>query len=278
NTIGFPEINVTVRTSAQAVIGDTIKITGNFSSGNIYGDDTLQTYVVGSFDPNDKQCLPAVLTPHEGNSGTFLDYTIRFQNTGNAPANKVRILDTLTQKIDLSSMQFVASSHPSTIQVQGERTLEFLFQDIMLPDSTSNEVASHGFVRFKVRSMPGLQIGDSITNRAAIYFDFNPPVITANCVTSIENISKIKDLETKTNLLITPNPSSGAVVRLSVPGQTLQGAIVSVADVSGRKVKVWQCLNSDFFEIPSGALQAGTWSITLFGNGWTAHETLLLIP
>ena len=240
----------------------------------------LLTYVVSSFDPNDKRCNPALLSPQAAKSGALLDYTIRFQNTGNATAQTVRIQDTLTQNIDMSTIRFVAASHPSTMQIQPGRTIEFLFQGIMLPDSNVNEAASHGFIRFQARNTSGLQIGDSITNRAAIYFDLNAPVITENCVTRIQTLSSAKEPdsgEVVPKLLLTPNPGSGAV-HLTIPGQTLRGATISITDGSGRLIKAWQNLNSDLFEIPVGALQAGTWFVTVRQNGWIVNEILLMLP
>lgn len=48
----------------------------------------------------------------------------------------------------------------------------------MLPDSNVNEAASHGFTSFRVKQVPNLPVGTLIENSAAIYFDFNAPVIT----------------------------------------------------------------------------------------------------
>lgn len=280
NSNGFPEINLRVRTSAQALLGDSVLFRGSFKNGTVEYADTLLSLVVSSFDPNDKRCNPSVLSPQAANAGALLDYTIRFQNTGNATAQTVRILDTLTQKIDLSTFQFVAASHPSVVQIQPGRTLEFLFQDIMLPDSNSNEAESHGFIRFLARSKSGLQLGDSITNRAAIYFDLNAPVITADCVTRIQTLSNTQESDISKfapKLLLSPNPGSGPI-RLTIQGQTLQEAQISVADVSGKQLKVWQHVNSDFFEIPSGSLPSGIWFVTVRQNGWTANEMLWILP
>jgi hypothetical protein len=46
-------------------------------------------------------------------------------------------------------------------------------KNIQLPYKTTNEPASHGYVSFKIKPRPRVVIGDSLNNKAAIYFDFN---------------------------------------------------------------------------------------------------------
>jgi hypothetical protein len=53
-----------------------------------------------------------------------------------------------------------------------------VFDNIALPDSTTNEAGSHGFVQYSVRAKAGLPNGAQIPNTASIYFDFNLPVVT----------------------------------------------------------------------------------------------------
>lgn len=64
-----------------------------------------------------------------------------------------------------------------------DRTLIFLFEDILLPGSTTNLPGSQGFVTFEISAHPDLDDFSTIDNTAGIYFDFNQPVIT-NTVTS----------------------------------------------------------------------------------------------
>jgi hypothetical protein len=48
----------------------------------------------------------------------------------------------------------------------------------MLPDSTTDEPGSNGFITFTVDQVPDLSNGTIINNQADIYFDFNAPIIT----------------------------------------------------------------------------------------------------
>jgi hypothetical protein len=115
-----------------------------------------------------------------------LRYVIRFQNTGNFPADQVLLLDTLSESLDLATLKVIATSHPCTWRLRSERILEFLFANIALPDSISDEPASHGFAAFTIQPRRDLAQGDSIHNRAAIYFDFNAPVITNQAINALD--------------------------------------------------------------------------------------------
>ena len=75
------------------------------------------------------------------------------------------------------------SSHPCTLKVEEDSILVVTFADIDLPDSTSDEPNSHGFVKFSLKFKPNFPLNTPVKNSASIYFDFNAPVLT-NSVTS----------------------------------------------------------------------------------------------
>lgn len=135
----------------------------------------------GSYDPNDKQAFPTGVTIGENNfiyKNTDLEYLIRFQNTGTDTAFTVIIKDTLSQNLALKTLQIGAASHDFTWQLLPDRTLQFSFDNILLPDSTTNEEASHGFIQFRIAQKIDLPVNSEINNHAAIFFDFNAPIIT----------------------------------------------------------------------------------------------------
>jgi len=108
-----------------------------------------------------------------------LEYTIRFQNTGNDTAFNVVLRDTLDKKLDWTTFRPVVSSHPyETLLNSKDGAVEFSFRDILLPDSTTNEPLSHGFITYKITPQQGLPEHTFIENTASIYFDFNPPIVT----------------------------------------------------------------------------------------------------
>lgn len=134
---------------------------------------------IGSYDPNDKIGYPIGWTnDHLIEKNIDLEYRIRFQNTGTDTAFNIYILDTLSTHLDVSKLRPGVSSHPYELDIIDGNILRFTFNNIMLPDSNVNEAASNGFVKFKIAQQQDLPLGTIIYNDAAIYFDFNPPIIT----------------------------------------------------------------------------------------------------
>jgi uncharacterized repeat protein (TIGR01451 family) len=142
-----------------------------------------------SYDPNDIQATPNGYTDaHYIEDGTAVEYLVRFQNTGNAPALNVRIDNVIDENLDLSSFQLIANSHDVSVAVNNEtRELQFFFNEIMLPDSNENEEASHGFLSYRISIDLPLETGTEIHNTASIYFDNNPAVLTNTTLHTIYN-------------------------------------------------------------------------------------------
>lgn len=146
-----------------------------------------------AYDPNDKQVSPAGL----GALGLIeqgqkeLNYTIRFQNTGNDTAFFVVLRDTLSQDLNVFSFQSQLESHPYSLFIEKDSILVFTFSNILLPDSSTNLAESQGFVSFSLGLQDSLPVGTQIRNRAAIYFDFNPPVITNEVVNTLFTYPKL---------------------------------------------------------------------------------------
>ena len=203
---------------------------------NVYNNYYSHCFtVVNSYDPNDKQVSPSGLTD---TSLYDLTYTIRFQNTGNAPAQHVYVLDTLDQNIDESSFQLLAYSHEPQMQIIGKR-VRFNFPNINLPDSVNNEPMSHGFVQYRVRRKESLPIGTQIHNTAYIYFDFNAPVQTNTTINEIAVSSGVGVGESQNPILfsIFPNPlTSAQLLNIYFNSSEKKKAELSVYDLSGRKL------------------------------------------
>lgn len=140
---------------------------------------TLRQRVTGAFDPNDKQeAHDGFLLPNDYSSNKSLLYTIRFQNTGNDTAFNIVVRDTLDANLDWNSFEMVNASHTYTATIKDGNSIAWTFTDILLPDSNVNEPASHGHITYRIKPVAGLQIGDTIKNKASIYFDYNLPIVT----------------------------------------------------------------------------------------------------
>lgn len=167
---------------------------------------------IGAFDPNDKRSFPrGEGDDHAVLPETPLKYQIRFQNTGTDTAFNIVVLDTLTELLDLETFRPGASSHPYEWEITEERTLKFLFENIMLPDSNVNLEASNGFVNFFINHVEGLPEGTVISNRAAIYFDFNEPVITEDTWITLLTPNAVKNPTAELDFSVNPNPTTDAV-------------------------------------------------------------------
>lgn len=214
---GYSDYGITYTTSTSATIGDTVDIEVTILpiSGDV--DPSNNTFVghfvVGnSYDPNNKEVSPK----GTGTSGFIpantpkLDYTVNFQNTGTAPAINIYILDTLDVDVDITTLEIVSSSHPMTVLLLPGNVLKFNFSNIFLADSLSNEPASHGFVKYSIAPVSGLNPGDQITNTAYIYFDFNPPIVTNTAINTIEFLTGIAE-NNDYQLGVFPNPTTNSV-------------------------------------------------------------------
>ncbi|MDP5169052.1 MAG: hypothetical protein NWR72_02315, partial [Bacteroidia bacterium] len=185
--------------SANIFIGDSVDFTAQINP--IAGDSfpannvaVTTSIVLGSYDPNDKLVTPAGI----GEAGFILpttdhlDYTIRFQNTGNFPASYVILRDTLSPQLELSGFRQIGSSHPFSLVIEEDSIMVFTFANINLPDSMSDPLGSQGFVSFRMGLEQNLPIGTEITNQAAIYFDFNPPIFTNTVLNTIYTQPEVK--------------------------------------------------------------------------------------
>jgi uncharacterized repeat protein (TIGR01451 family) len=169
---------------------------------------------IGSFDPNDKQGFPVgVAAAHYIKPGTELEYLIRFQNTGTDTAFNVVIVDTLSAWLDVASLRAGASSHAYEMNIYGAGILRLSFPNILLPDSNTNEPASHGFIRFNIDHKKNAPLETVIENQAAIYFDFNEPIFTNTTFHRLGENFLVSGIFTPKNpdisVQVQPNPSSG---------------------------------------------------------------------
>lgn len=197
--------------------------------------DTLYATVGGSFDPNDITVDRVSISTDSILNPPDLTYLIRFQNTGTDTAFNVYIVNDVPPELDLSTFEMLGASHPNQLRLDAStRRLIFDFPSVLLPDSNTNEPASHGFILYRMRPPATLQSGDTIANSAAIYFDFNAPVLTNTAITAIQTSTGINSLSGNNGeMLLFPNPVSEV---LSIKSPLLKTGIVqlSVLDLSGR--------------------------------------------
>ncbi|MEO0404598.1 MAG: VCBS repeat-containing protein, partial [Bacteroidota bacterium] len=182
----------------------TARVTGFYEGEQVaYGEKILEMEILCAYDPNDKQAFPLGYTDdHLLLQETEQEFLVRFQNTGNAPAQDVRIQDTLDINFDIESFRLMANSHSAMTTIDPEtRLIDFFFEDIQLPDSTNNEPESHGLVSYKVTPLPDLPVGTVLENTAYIYFDNNEPIITNTTWTTIHECGGEAEFVSETALV-----------------------------------------------------------------------------
>ncbi|WP_181163728.1 DUF7619 domain-containing protein [Pontibacter mangrovi] len=198
--------SVTVEACTDANAGTT------FSSGlvNLMPTDDEEAEVseecvmiTDSYDPNDKLVTPVGRTSEHYTSTTAeLKYKIRFQNTGTDVAYRVVVVDTLSEHLDLSTLQVGAASHAHRLEVSGKGrpVLTWTFDNIMLPDSNANEPGSHGYIQFSIKPKADLPEKTAVENFADIFFDYNSPVRTNITVNRIYDMPPVVDEAVRVNL------------------------------------------------------------------------------
>lgn len=237
---------------------------------------------IGSFDPNDKQAFPTGYgDEHYIERNTDIDYLIRFQNTGTDTAFTVVVVDELDPSLDPASVRPGASSHDYQFELIDGNTIRFTFNDIMLPDSNVNESASHGFIKFKASQLPNLPLSTVIENDAAIYFDFNDPIITNTVFHTIGDhfIDFINNTGERPDglgeLLTYPNPSAGDVLFEIPTTDVLDGTFV-LQDALGKTVRTDKLTNNNY-QFKRNALTPGIYfyRINLNGIGTYSGKVIL---
>lgn len=249
-------------------------VTGDDTPGN--NESLADNEVVGSWDPNDIRVHPGTITDGEL-EGAVLDYVIRFQNTGTADAIDVGVENVIPEHADGSSFELLAASHPMVVEYLAfAHKLRFQFSGIHLPDSTTDEVGSHGFIRYQIRPRAGLVVGDSISNGAAIFFDHNPAVHTNRAITIVEaptGLAEETSVGSTSTLAAYPNPCNGQLLLRYEAG--LSGASAMVFDALGRSVADIP-LTADPQELNITMLKGGLYHIAVRRNGQILGRTVVV--
>ena len=216
---------------------DQIQVFDDISNETVYSN-SFYSEITCAYDPNDKLASPDRRRTY--GEAYILDekmtYTIRFQNTGTDTAFNIRLADTLSELLDISTFRPVDASHDYSVLLNAqERTLQVFFEDILLPDSNVNYIGSNGFFTFEIKPVEMLPEFTPITNQAAIYFDFNPPIITNlvknTYVSDLSLVTSTKYIDTS-SIDLFPNPTNGHVfIESEHPIQH-----ISVLDAAGAKL------------------------------------------
>ncbi|KGO90991.1 T9SS type A sorting domain-containing protein [Flavobacterium subsaxonicum] len=268
----FYTLNFLVENATIAIPGQLLQFTAHVNQSNdiINSNNTtaLEQVIVNSYDPNDITVHQGdVITLNEAND--YLDYTIRFQNTGNADAVNIKIVTQLDADLYAGSFIPNTSSHDFSVQLSGGAVI-FTFNNINLPGVEENEALSQGYISYRVR--PGTVFpGAEYTAKADIYFDGNEPIATNIASTIIENPLTVPT-QTKDSFIIYPNPASGTVT-LQLPGNA--AADVMVADILGKTVFTKNNVAPQTL-LDISSLNSGMYFVTVLSEGKITTKKLIV--
>jgi hypothetical protein len=234
------EINITLNVNSPMetpAVNNGDRLSFNALITPITGDEkpvdnsfALRQTVVGSFDPNDKTCLEGdVITPEL--IGEYVHYLIRFENTGTYPAENIVVKDLIDlSKFDISTLVPTKASHEFVTKISDGNKVEFIFENINLPfDDATND----GYIAFKIKTLPTLVTGDSFTNEANIYFDYNFPILTNKATSTFKTLGT-QDFEFSDYFSVYPNPVTD-ILNIGTKN-TIQLKTMAIYDVLGQLV------------------------------------------
>jgi uncharacterized repeat protein (TIGR01451 family) len=264
---GGTVLNSSLVVSASDVFANQISI-----------NDSLPQTVSCAYDPNDKQVHPAGIGPlNYVAMDDWLTYQIRFQNTGNDTAFRVVILDTLDAFLDMNSFTLIGSSHPVVVSILPGREVNFVYDNILLPDSNVNEPASHGYVLYRIKGLATNPDPTSVTNTAYIFFDLNSPIQTNTTLTTFsDNYLSIPESGNQNIFELYPNPmSESAILRLKDDSQSKY--TISIYDVTGRIVRSAEPMINGSVVIEKGTLNSGLYFIEALSSDGNRFQMKMMI-
>lgn len=241
-------------------------------SGDIFPFDnfTSSCYPVRvAVDPNEKFMSPS------GSVDTadhVFNFTVFFQNTGNAPAEDIYILDTLDNDLDPATFEFVSSSHSVVTQLLPGNVLRFNFQAINLIDSVTNESQSHGQVKFRLKRKSNTGMGTEISNTAYIFFDQNAGVKTNTVSAIVTSVVGIPELKNARKLMLYPNPATKYIHSMDVCSGK---GIVEIKDLLGQLISTFYLNNREQIYFDTEIFSPGIYFISLSDNNGRRSGTFV---
>jgi len=274
--LGVLEINeeisfrIQFKISCDAELGQEHCLYGSLEDGSLC--DLARSYYnecqenIGSVDPNDKRVFnEAGVETDRVDLDEYIYYHIRFQNTGTDTAFTVRVVDPISAQLDLNTLEMLTASQPYTYEITDGPDLVVRFENILLPDSSTNEPASHGFFKFRIKPLEGLDYGTDIPNQASIYFDFNEPVETGEVTTTLLPTVNTKEINLLNHLEVLPNPAHDFVMLQLSTGEKIDFDTYKMDDQFGRTIIAGQAIDGGPINVEQ--LISGMYSILIQENG-----------
>jgi len=244
-------VEMTFLLDAKAVAGTDLTWTGVYYCGSpdgCPGNDTLsvtETVLTGPLKRAQDNGFNYMEAEHTGTAtgsltveDSVFSYIIMFQNTGTDTAYHLTIVDTLSPHLNIHTISRPFSSHPYRLHVPSSNIVIWEFDNILLPDSTTDFLHSYGFVQYNIHMKPNLSPGTRIEHRGAISINYGEAYLTNKTVLIIkqpDDTTGIANPEGKAQLKIYPNPGSG-IFMIEMPEARKEAVRLKVYDAMGKIV------------------------------------------
>lgn len=263
--------------------------TGTFSTGYVtqFSEDDGDPFVSistqesrGKNKSNEKIGFPKGYKAERYISdSTELEYQIFFQNTSGDTLRSLTIRDTLSQSLNPLSIKELQSSHRFNLSFPRADVLQFTFNELRLPDSSANALASSGYVKFRVSQKPNNPNGTLIHNRAALFYGNKASILTNKTLHTVNKNYLIATLNPEfinLKLNVFPNPFN-EVTNIEIIG--LNEAFekqFTLFDALGKVVKQ-QNFTENHLSLERDNLQEGFYSFIISMKGKTISSGKLII-
>ena len=148
----------------------------------------------------------------------------------------------------------------------------------MLPDSNTNEPASHGYVTYKVNAKNGLLPGTILSDNANIYFDWNASVATNFTNIQLVTTVNLSENYSSTAIGVAPNPTNG-LVNFTFTANAGDNVTITIYDAKGSKVQtqLYNTLSSGSQKIMMDCTHLNGLYTVQLQTPTTLHNTKLMV-
>jgi len=225
---------------------------------------------------------------------TDIEYSVFFALPGNDSYERVVIRDTLPEQLDFNSLEMGAASHPYDFILYQDGILKITFDSIRIfsggGTGEADAVTRQGYVSYRLSQKPNTTQGTVIRNRAAVYFDYESPVLSGE----VRHVVGCNDLYDENGCLLTTSDrnlpqAAGVYIKVS-PNPVIDRTTVQILgwesrhtefnfqlfDASGRQV-FRNSFRGDNFEFLRPPVASGAYFYEITGNGFiigSGHLTL----
>ena len=214
-----------------------IEVTPTLGDNTVHNNTVRFCYeITENYSGTMKTVRPSRVYPGYEN---WLTYTVHFQNTGLNEVSSIRVEDVLSTNLDWQTLEVIGNSHDFEYEYHAfYGHFNVYFNDANLPTHLADEMASRGYIQYRVKPLSSLPFGTVIENSAKVYFDNELHLETDPAVTSYTGDLGLDEFNDEFAVTLYPNPNQGEIFVDSK--LNLTGANIRIHDLLGRKIAFHQ--------------------------------------